>query len=148
MICNYFSFTRIPVKLKMWFWMGGRTVYNIPYYAKYPAWIHWGVKKRWQQGSLHKCMMKKSEKYNSYFSSPITSCNIALRLITKLYNYLPYLLAWTWCIGPNSPVELFKKLRVTFVCQVFYHFKLWNNPLPSWNISYSSNTNNLPGCQI
>ncbi len=48
--------------ITMWYWMGGHAVYNIPYYTKYPAWIHWGLIIRWQQGSLHKCMMKKSKK--------------------------------------------------------------------------------------
>ena len=44
-ICNYFSFTWIPVKLALWCWiMGGRAVYNIPFYAKYPAIrIHGGL---------------------------------------------------------------------------------------------------------
>ncbi len=67
----------LPVKLTLWYRMGGHAVYNIPYYPKYPARIHWGLKIRWQQESLHKCMMKKSKK-SKKISSPITSRSIAL----------------------------------------------------------------------
>ncbi len=48
-ICKYFSFTGIPVKLALWYSMAEHTVYNIPFYAKYPVWIHWGLKLQWQQ---------------------------------------------------------------------------------------------------